>query len=252
MQIVALAKVVPDYEVPSADFELVENRAHSRYTRMIGLYDENAVELGVQLKEKYSADLTIVSYGPSSDVKLLRKALAMGADKIVLVEGTSDDPYVIAANLQAAIKTLGEVDLVLAGRQSSDMDRGVVPGVLAGMMDYIFVPQVCTVENDNGAWKVSQITETGTRVIKASGKSVLSVTSVPENVPRIPAVRAIFAAKKKPVEKLPEIETTQKNVSEVSVEIPQIESVCEFISAEDDIDEAVKTLLNRLKEERYL
>lgn len=251
MHIVVLTKVVPDYEVPSADFELVENRAHPRYTRMIGLYDENAIELGVQLKEKYSADLTILSYGPSGDVKLLRKALAMGADKIVLVEGTSDDPYVIAANLQEAIKTQGEVDLVLAGRQSSDMDRGVVPGVLAGMMDYIFIPQVCSVDSADGAWKVSQITETGTRLMKLSGKSVLSVTSVPENVPRIPAVRAIFAAKKKPVEKLPEIEATQMNVSEVSVEIPQMESVCEFIPAED-MNEAVKTLLNRLKEERYL
>ncbi|ABB31759.1 Electron transfer flavoprotein alpha/beta-subunit [Geobacter metallireducens RCH3] len=251
MQIVVLAKVVPDYEVPSADFELVGNRAHPRYTRMIGLYDENAVELGVQLKEKLGADLTVVSYGRNDDVQFLRKALAMGADKVVLVEGDSDDPYVIAANLKDAIDRQGTVDLILAGRQSSDMDRGVVPGVLAGMLDLPFVPQACSVESVDGGWKISQITETGKRLLKLSGKGVLSITSVPENVPRIPAVKAIFAAKKKPVEKLPEIGTGKMAVSELSVSIPKVESNCELIPAED-MDDAVRVLLRRLKEERYL
>ena len=251
MQIVVLAKVVPDYEVPSADFELVENRAHPRYTRMIGLYDENTVEVGVQLKEKLGADLTIVSYGLSDDVQFLRKALAMGADKIVLVEGNSDDPYVIAANLKDAIDRQGSVDLVLAGRQSSDMDRGVVPGLLAGMLDYPFVPQACSVENADGGWKIAQITETGKRLMKLTGKGVLSITSVPENVPRIPAVKAIFAAKKKPVEKLAEIGSQKMGISELSVTIPKMESVCELIPAED-MDDAVRVLLRRLKEERFL
>jgi len=251
MHIVVLAKVVPDYEVPSSDFELVKNRAHPRYTRMIGLYDENAIELGVQLKEKHSADLTILSYGLNADVRFLRKGLAMGADKIVLVEGNSDDPYVIAANLKEAIDKQGDVDLVLAGRQSSDMDRGVVPGVLAEMLDYPFVPQVCTAENVEGGWKVSQLTETGKRLMKLNGKGVLSITSIPENVPRIPTVKSIFAAKKKPVEKLPEIEIKRMNISEVSVVIPQMKSVCELIPAED-VEEASRVLLRRLKEERYL
>jgi electron transfer flavoprotein beta subunit len=251
MHIIVLAKVVPDYEVPSADFELVGNRAHPRYTRMIGLYDENAVELGVQLKEKHGAELTVLSYGLSDDVQFLRKALAMGADKIVLVEGNSDDPYVIAANLKEAIDKQGDVDLILAGRQSSDMDRGVVPGLLAGMLDYSFVPQACTAESVDGGWKVAQLTETGKRVLKLSGKGLLSITSIPENVPRIPAVKAIFAAKKKPVEKLPEIGAGKMNISEVSVKIPKMESVCELIPAED-VEEAARVLLRRLKEERYL
>ncbi len=251
MQIVVLTKVVPDYEVPSADFELVEDRAHPRYTRMIGLYDENAVELGVQLKEKLSAELVILSYGVSDDVQFLRKALAMGADKIVLVEGTSDDPYVIAANLKMAVDKMGGADLILAGRQSSDMDRGVVHGLLAGMLDYPFIPQACSAEQADGGWKVAQITETGKRLLKLSGRGVLSITSIPENVPRIPAVKAIFAAKKKPVEKLPEIAAARMNVRELSVRIPKMESVCELLPAED-LEDTARVLLRRLKEERYL
>jgi len=251
MQIVVLVKVVPDYEVPSNDFKLVENRAHAKYKRMIGLYDENAIEVGVQLKERYAADLTIVSYGSSGDVQFLRKGVAMGADKIVLIEGTSDDPYVTAVNLQKGIETLGQIDVILAGRQSSDMDRGIVPGLLAGLIKYVFVPQICALENTNGTWKVTQITETGTRLMEVSGRGVFSVTSIPENIPRIPAVRAIFSAKKKPVERLQEIKTTLTNISEKSVEIPQMESVCEFIPVEA-IDETARILLSRLKEERYL
>ncbi len=251
MHIVVLAKVVPDYEVPSVDFELVSNRAHPRYTRMIGLYDENAIEMGVQLKEKYAASLTIMSYGRKEDIQILRKSIAMGGEKLVLIEGTSDDPFVIADNLKNAIEQLGDVDLVLAGRQSADMDRGIVPGVLGGMLEFNFIPQVSDIETEDGTWKVSQVTETGLRELEFVGNGVLSITSVPENVPRIPAVRAIFAAKKKPVQTMVGRDGDESWMSEVSVEIPKMESTCEFLPVED-MNETAKALLKRLKEERYL
>ena len=251
MHIAVLAKVVPDYEVPSADFELSNNRAHDRYTRMMGLYDENAIEMGVQLKEKYSASLTIISYGREGDVQFLRKSVAMGGERLVLVIGKSDDPFVIAANLKMAVEGLNDVDLILAGQQSADMDRGVVHSILAEMIGCAFIPQVSKIEEEDGGWKVNQNTETGSRELKFSGKGVLSITSVPENVPRIPAVRNIFAAKKKPVDKIPAIEGSAMGVDEISVEIPKMESVCEFLPVED-MDETARTLLRRLKEERYL
>ncbi|WP_207680072.1 electron transfer flavoprotein beta subunit/FixA family protein [Desulfonema magnum] len=251
MHIAVLAKVVPDYEVPAGDFELSDNRAHSRYTRMMGLYDENAIETGVQLKEKYSASLTIISYGAEDDIPVLRKAIAMGAEKLVLVTGQSDDASVIAANLKMAIDNLGDVDLILAGQQSADMDRGVVHGTLAEMLGLTFIPQVSKIESENGGWKISQLTETGSRDLQFNGKGVFSITSIPENVPRIPAVRAIFAAKKKPVEKVAEVESNAMGIEEVSVEIPTMDSVCEFLPVED-VGETVKTLLTKLREERYL
>lgn len=251
MHIVVLAKVVPDYAVPSADFELVQNRADRRYTRVIGLYDENAIEVGVQLKEVHSASLTILSYGPAEDVLCLRKALAMGADRLVLVEGRSDDPYVIARNLKSAVEREDGVDLILAGRQSSDMDRGVVPGILAGLLDYPFAPCVSTVERDQDGWKVWQITETGKRLLKVTGKALVSITSVRENVPRIPPVKSIFAAKKKPVTKVAEESIKEMGPREASVRIPQMQSMCELIPTENP-EEAALQLLKRLREERYL
>lgn len=251
MHIVVLAKAVPDYEVPAVDFELVNNRAHSRYTRMIGLYDENAIEVGAQLKEKYSASLTVISFGSNDDIPVLRKALAMGGDKLVMINGTSDDPGIIAANLKMALDKLDDVDLVLCGRQSADLDRGIVPGTLAGMLGQLFISQVSNVEKLNEDWKVTQITETGIREMQFASKAVLSITDDQNNVPRIPPVRGIMAAKKKPVEKIEEIQADTMSVQELSVEIPKMESKCEIITVED-IGEAAKMLLKRLKEERYL
>ena len=251
MHIAVLAKVVPDYEVPASDFELTDGRAHSRYKRMIGLYDENAIETGVQLKEKNKAKLSIISYGSTDDIAVLRKAIAMGGDALHLVMGNSDDPFVIAANLKMAIDKLGDVDLVLAGQQSADMDRGVVHGILAGMLETPFICQVSHISADAGQWTVSQIHENGTRQLSVTGKAVLSITSIPENVPRIPVVRAIFAAKKKPVEKIEGIAAESMKVEQKSVEIPKVECVCEFLPL-DDIAETAKMLLNKLREERYL
>jgi electron transfer flavoprotein beta subunit len=251
MHIAVLAKAVPDYEVPAGDFELVDNRAHGRYTRMIGLYDENAIEVGIQLKEKYSYNVTVISYGGEDDIKVLRKAVAMGCDRFVLVTGSSDDPYVIAANLKMAIDKLGDVDLVLAGRQSADMDRGVVHGILAGMMGYPFIPQISQIAHQDDRWDINQITETGVMRMQFSGKAVISITDDTTNVPRIPPVRGILSAKKMPVEKFEAIDAEKMGAEEVSVETPKMDSRCEFISVED-MEQAAAILLKRLKEERYL
>lgn len=251
MHIAVLAKVVPDYEVPAGDFELTGGRAHSRYKRMIGLYDENAIESAVQLKEAYGARLSIISYGSTDDIAILRKAIAMGGDSLNMVLGDADDPFVIAANLKMAIEKLGDVDLVLAGQQSADMDRGVVHSILAGMLDYPFLSQISKIKSEADRWTVSQIHENGIRELGFTGRGVLSVTSIPENVPRIPVVRAIFAAKKKPVEKIDGIPGTPMNVTQLSVEIPKMESVCEFLPL-DDMQETSKILLSKLREARYL
>jgi electron transfer flavoprotein beta subunit len=251
MHIAVLAKVVPDYEVPAADFELAGGRAHSRFTRMIGLYDENAIETGVQLKEKHKATLSVISYGKPEDIAILRKAIAMGADTMTLVTGESDDPYVIAANLKLAIEKLGNVDLILAGQQSADMDRGIVHSILSQMLGYVFIPKIATIESEAEGWKVRQIHENGSRELRFPGKGVLSITSIPENVPRIPVVKAIFAAKKKPVDKLDGTAGTPMSVEEVSVQIPKMESVCEFLPI-DDMGQTARNLLAKLRGGRFL
>jgi electron transfer flavoprotein beta subunit len=192
-----------------------------------------------------------MSYGSQEDVQILRKGIAMGADKLVLVTGGSDDPYMIGTNLKMALEALGDVDLVLAGRQSADMDRGIIPGILAGLLGWIFLPQVSGIESTEGAWIVNQITETGARVMRFEGKAVVSITDDATNVPRIPPVRRILAAKKAPVERFDEIQVPSIGAEEISVEIPKMETICEFLPVEN-MGQTAQLLLGRLKEERYL
>ena len=101
------------------------------------------------------------------------------------------------------------------------------------------------------SWTVDQIMENGVRELSVSGKAVFSITSVPENVPRIPTVRDIFGAKKKPVEKIASVNGNRAGVTETSVEIPRLTSVCELIPV-DDPGVMAQTLLKRLREARYL
>jgi electron transfer flavoprotein beta subunit len=119
------------------------------------------------------------------------------------------------------------------------------------MLGVPFIPQIGYVDHENGSWTVTQITAQGKRELEFSGPGVLSITSIPENVPRIPAVRAIFAAKKKPVIKLDSTDQEKMALNELEVTIPKVECVCEFIDVEDP-GQAARILLNRLNEERYL
>ncbi|WP_459904067.1 adenine nucleotide alpha hydrolase family protein, partial [Desulfosarcina cetonica] len=107
----------------------------------------------------------------------MRKAIAMGGDALHLVLGESDDPFVIAENLKMAIDRLGDVDLVLAGQQSADMDRGVVHSILAGMLRWPFLPQISRIQSEGDSWMVAQAHENGIRRLEFSGKGVLSITS---------------------------------------------------------------------------
>lgn len=251
MHIAVLAKVVPDYGVPFADFELVSGRASPRYTRMLGMYDENALELGVQLKQKTQALLSVLACGPEDDVPVLRKALAMGADQLYLTGGTQEDPLALAENLRAGLDKLPPCDLILAGRQCSDIERGLVPAMLAAKLGVPFINQVITLEQEGGRWLARQITDNGWRDLAFSGPAVVSVTSHAGNVPRIPAVKDIFAAKKKKVETASAAAAPGLALKERATEVVKMESVCEMLPVED-FKATAQLLLARLKEERYL
>ncbi len=250
MKIAVLAKVVSDYEIPSSDFELDGNRIKDRYNKMIGLYDEHAVELAIQVAEKYGAEVEIISYGSKSDVAVLRKALAMGASSLTMIEGNDDDPVVIASECVKVIREK-QHDLILAGRQSSDLERGVVPALVASMLSFPYIPIVKQISvNENELILIKQI-KGGILKLKAATPVVLSITDDPTNVPRIPAVRGILQAKRKPVNILTADSSNDSAMKEISVEIPNLEYQCEILPS-DDIHEAADLLINNLKKEHLL
>jgi len=166
--------------------------------------NERAVEEALVLKEAHDGEVTVLTVGPDRATDAIRKALSMGADKAVHVVDDSlhgSDLLQTAKVLAAAIKTVGDVDMVIAGNEASDGQGGAVPAVVAEILGVPQLTHARKVELDGSTVKVTRETDEGLTHLEASLPVVISVGEK-INEPRYPSFKGIMAAKKKPVETL--------------------------------------------------
>lgn len=253
MNIGVCIKVVPDYEVPLDKFKLENNRMLGEYKDVIGLYDEHAIEVALQLKSSINAKLYAISYGQEKHIPVLKKALSMGADELVVVRASTDDPFQTAYNL-AKVISMYNIDLILLGRVSSDLEREMVPGFVAGILNWVYLPYTISISQDssNSCFICTQQLENKSLVSCVKEKFVASVTDAPCNLPRIPSLKEIMKSKSKPIhvieeEQPPPFEWAQ----EISVTIPKYEYVNETLPNED-LSFTAKLLIENLKKEHYI
>jgi electron transfer flavoprotein beta subunit len=164
--------------------------------------DEFGVEAGLQLAEKHGGDVTVVSMGPERGVDAVRKALAMGAAKGVLISDGSlagSDALTTAKVLAAAIRKL-EFDVVITATESTDGYTGVVPQMIAGLLDIPAVTFAKSVSYEGDTLKVERQTEAGIESVTAKLPVVISVTAG-VNEPRYPSLKGIMGAKQKPLDR---------------------------------------------------
>jgi electron transfer flavoprotein beta subunit len=167
-------------------------------------FDANAVEEALRLKDKdASAEVVVVSLGPEKTADALRKALAMGADRAVLVsdEAAAGSDLVATARLLAAALAREQPDLVVFGQQASDSDGAVLWGAVAELLRLPLVSQAAELTLGDGSIRVKRQTEFGYDVIDAPLPAVAAVSDA-INVPRYPSLKGIMGAKKKPQEML--------------------------------------------------
>src|SRR5262249_41039167 len=131
-------------------------------------FDEISVEEAVRLKEKgVVSEIVVVSVGPAAAQETLRTALAMGADRAVLIEANDLDlePLAVAKVL---VKLVGEEapDLVLIGKQAIDGDNNAVGQMLAALLDWPQATFASTVEIAGGAAKVTREVDGGHQTIE--------------------------------------------------------------------------------------
>ncbi len=136
INIIVCAKQIPDPEAPLSDVRVdAENmEVIVDAPQVISPFDENALEAAVQLKEDLGGKITVLSLGRKVSDTVMRKSLAAGADKLILLQDDEFeklDSLSTAAALAAAIKKIGAYDLVLTGRQAGDWDSGQV-GLILG------------------------------------------------------------------------------------------------------------------------
>ena len=201
MNIAVCVKHIPDPNVPP---EMDGKRLKREGIQgVLDPGDEFGVEAALQVKESQGGEVSLVSMGPAPAMEAIRRGLSMGADKGVLV--TDDalagaDALVTARVLAAAIKR-GEVDLVIAGVESTDGYSGTLAGTLA---EFLGLPQVTfakRLEVGDAAVKVHRQTADGYHVVECPLPCLVTVTAG-VNEPRYASFKGIMAAKKKPVETL--------------------------------------------------
>jgi electron transfer flavoprotein beta subunit len=199
-------------EVPGANVPRRHDDATKRLVRdgdqVLNSYDAHAMEAALQLREAggdaADATITAVCMGPEGATRTLQKALALGADDAVLVTDPAlegSDILATARVLAAALAARGPFDLVLLGQQSSDSDCWVLPGVLAELLEAPVATQSSKVELAGGNVAIERQTELGYETLTLSLPAVVSVSDA-INTPRYPALKAIMAAKKKPLDKV--------------------------------------------------
>ncbi len=202
MQVVVCAKQIPD---PATPYEL-EPDTHwlvRPAEQILDDTDRYGVEMGLQLAQANEGTVTLVSMGPAGNMQGIRQALAMGADKAVVVDDPSlrgSDALLTARVLAKAIEREG-FDLVIAGTESTDGYSGVVPQMLAELLGVPALTYATAVEAGDGRITIHRQTAAGYDVVEASLPAVVSVTAgVVE--PRYPTFKGIMEAKKKPVDQL--------------------------------------------------
>ncbi|HYB06553.1 MAG TPA: electron transfer flavoprotein subunit beta/FixA family protein, partial [Nitrososphaerales archaeon] len=166
-------------------------------------FDKNAVEEALRLKAAHSGEVVIVTVGTGDAKKSMKEALAMGADRGVLVNADplKMDPARTAELLAAALRKAGPFDVVLCSEGSSDMYSGLVPPMVGEMLGLPYVGYAKKVEVGGQTAKVERALEDSVEVVEAPVPFVASVVSE-INEPRYPTLIQIMQASKKPLEEL--------------------------------------------------
>jgi electron transfer flavoprotein beta subunit len=170
----------------------------------LNAFDANAIEEALRLKEATGdGEVVVVSLGPAKALDVLRKALAMGADRAVLVSEDAAAGSDLVATSYALAKVLEReaADLVLFGQQAADSDGAVLWAAVAERLRRPLVSQAAEVAHADGKVTVKRQTEFGYDVIEAPLPAVVAVSDA-INEPRYPSLKGIMGAKSKPQETL--------------------------------------------------
>jgi len=165
--------------------------------------DLNALEEALRLKDARQAEVVVISIGPDKAVESVRTALALGADRAVLIT----DPAVVGSDLIATAKLLAkalareEFDLVLFGQQSADSSGGALWAAVAELLRFPVVSQATALVVTDDQATVTRQTEYGDEVIESPLPIVVSVSDA-INEPRYASLKGMMAAKRKPLETL--------------------------------------------------
>lgn len=267
LNMIVCAKQIADPEAPASSFKIDEAAKKvvpaPGVSAVISQFDELAVEAALRIKDAQGeGKITIITMGPASAREVLKHGLAMGADEGVLLSDDAfenSDSYATAVALAAAIKKLGEFDLVLCGRQAADWDMGATGSALAEMLDIPSVTIAKGVEVTDGKVVVERVLSDGFETVEASPPCLVTISNE-IGEPRYPKLQQIMMAARKQVTTWSAadlgLDASQLGAQGARLSLerlfaPVSEIECEVVEGETP-EEAADKLAQRLREAKVI
>lgn len=240
MKILVCISSVPDTtsKIAFTDNNTAFNQTGIQY--IIGPYDDYALARAVELQEANGGTVTVLNVGTAETEPQIRKALAIGADDAIRVDADPTDSFFVAEQIAHVAKN-GNYDLILMGRETTDYNSGVVHGIVGELLGLPSFSPVMKLDIENGVAKMTREIEGGKEMLQAPLPLVLGCQE-PIAEWKIPNMRGIMTARKKPLEVVQPVGVAITTIKEYS--LPPEKGACKMIDAENAAE-----LINLLRTE---
>lgn len=262
--IIVCMKQVIDPETPLSLFQIDTETKKALQPRgtppVLSPFDENALEAALKIKDAEEVSITVLSMGKKLSKAVVRSSLAVGADQLVLLEDQAFEDLESsqsAAVLAAAIRKIGDFDLILCGIQAADTNAGQVG---AGIAQILGIPTVNIARSvrfaeGGGEIEVERVLPDGYDILRVGTPALVTVSYEVGNL-REPGVEGFLEATKKPLTtwKLQDLEIDPSQFQKVEIlklYCPERISQCEMIEAAD-VDAKAEGLVKILEKEKLI
>lgn len=267
MHILVCIKGIIDPDIPAALFEVDEDAKAvaplSGVRTLMSPFDRQAIEGALRIRDALGeVKITTLCMGPDSSRAIIKDGHALGADETYLLTDPgfeTADSYTTARTLAAAIRKIGDVDLVLTGRQAADWDSGVVGLGIAELLDLPAITLAASIEVHDGSVRVQRALSDGAETVEAPLPALVTVAHE-MGAPRNASLRETMRAARKPVTvwSAADLDLAADDIGEQGrravperLYIPVSDVECEYITGETP-DAVAAALVQRLREEKLL
>jgi electron transfer flavoprotein beta subunit len=273
MNIVVCIKEIFDPEVTIESFRLDQTNkvlvSSSKVPKVVNPFDEQAVEAALRIKDKAlqarlegGVKVTILSLGNNLDRVVMKKPVHMGADALVLLEDEAyvgSDSWSTAQALTAAIRKIGDIDLILCGRQAADSNAGQTGLAIAAFLGLPCVTVARKIEINGDRALIERVIPNGYESVEVTLPAVVTVSNELGQA-RYPSIKNIAKSNAlKPVEWKPadiglapdSCGAQGRKLLARKIFLPVFDANCEIVGGET-VDEAAQNLALRLRQERIL
>lgn len=247
MEILVCISVVPD---TTSKIKFKDNSTKfddNGITYIINPFDEFCLTKAIFIKENSNANITVLNVGESKNDPILRKALAIGADKAIRIDCKNAEAITVAKHISNFVKDKN-YDLIFCGKESIDYNGGKVPGFIAAILNIPFANACIGMEIEGDKVILKNEIDSGVQICESTKPLVIAGQKglVEEKELRIPSMRGIMMARSKPLETINPENEISNNLELVSFELPEEKKECKMIDSEN-VEELVNLLKNEAK-----